>query len=345
MDEQIIKVKLPLNLQEKDFELFIPYQQYKLDKLIVKKIRKAFVSAIGFCLDESGLVKECHHRYPEQLKDYESQANFYYEQTLLDDSTLVRLDDEEEYLVIHHPWLNYYHWLTEIIPKLWMIKDRLRDLILILPEKYLAINFVTESLEPFEFKDVFVLPFNKNLYVENLCLPQIKPICATYDVNMVNEFRDLYTRHIVESSKSTLFLGKRIYISRKLSRTRKIINESAVEEVLKKYDFVIVCSEQYSFFEQVSIFAKADVLVSIHGAGLTNMLFMPAKSKIIELHKRITAARDHHSHVYWYLASALDHDYYHQICEPTDPAADFFTADFIVNINDFEQTLVMATAD
>jgi capsular polysaccharide biosynthesis protein len=135
------------------------------------------------------------------------------------------------------------------------------------------------------------------------------------------------------------FLGKRLYISRKYAQKRKISNEADLERVLQKFGFTIVYCEEHSFFGQVSIFSKAQFLISIHGAGLTNMLFMPPGSAVLELHKRKTNMQDQHSLVYWRLASALDHAYYHLICEPSDPEADFFAADFIVDVTAVERIL------
>jgi capsular polysaccharide biosynthesis protein len=38
-----------------------------------------------------------------------------------------------------------------------------------------------------------------------------------------------------------------------------------------------------SFLQQVEIFSKTKTLVSLHGAALTNMLFMPDDVKIVEI--------------------------------------------------------------
>jgi len=183
------------------------------------------------------------------------------------------------------------------------------------------------------------------LFVKNIVIPQLKPISEAYDSSLVRQQRELYVRYVENLFPRPLSTGNKIYISRKHAQKRKIKNEEALEKIVEQKGFTVVRCEEYTFFEQVSIFSQADFLVSIHGAGLTNMMFMPSGSKILELHKRMTNQRDQHSLVYWRLASALGHAYYHQICEPVDLEADFFSADFIVDEHVFENNLERAMTD
>ena len=47
--------------------------------------------------------------------------------------------------------------------------------------------------------------------------------------------------------------------------------------------FDIIQFEDFSFAEQVKIAFNSKVLVSLHGAGLTNMLFMDKGNYVVEL--------------------------------------------------------------
>ena len=339
MNDTIITVNLPNNLTTHERPLFEQHKQYKLQPLCVKKMQYVFVSHAGFCMDENGLLKECHHHYPEHFENYRNMVGHDYNQAAEDEDKLIYLENDNEYLLIHHPWSNYYHWITESIPKLWQVKGELDKLILILPEEYQGWDFVNKTLQPFTFKDIFYIPTDKSLFVKNLRLPQIKPICASYDSSIVTSQRSFYVDYVKRQQTSTLNCGDKLFVNRKYANRRKIANDDAVQEVLAKHNFVTIDCEFISFYDQVSIFSNARYLVSLHGAGLTNMLFMPPQSSVLELHKRITNANDHHSLVYWYLADALQHNYFHQICEPTDPDAEFFTADFIVDTDKLDENI------
>ncbi|HYW21514.1 MAG TPA: glycosyltransferase family 61 protein [Nodularia sp. (in: cyanobacteria)] len=97
---------------------------------------------------------------------------------------------------------------------------------------------------------------------------------------------------------------RKIYISRSLTQYRKILNESELIPIIENFGFEIIHAEKLSFASQVKLFNEAKVILSSHGAGLTNMLFAPSSALILELFEP-TAARSH----YWMMANALGHKY------------------------------------
>jgi capsular polysaccharide biosynthesis protein len=80
-------------------------------------------------------------------------------------------------------------------------------------------------------------------------------------------------------------------------------------------------------------------LVGEHGSGLTNLLFMGKSTSILELHKNKTNELDHPSPLFWYMAEALEINYYHQLCE-TVGKEDYFDGDYMVDIDLFEKNLI-----
>ena len=83
------------------------------------------------------------------------------------------------------------------------------------------------------------------------------------------------------------------------------------------------------------LLADTRVLVSNHGAGLSNMLFMAPGGSVLELRKR----GDAHNNCYFALASALNLKYYYQLCDPENPNQDAFSADLIVDATMLRQNL------
>ena len=63
----------------------------------------------------------------------------------------------------------------------------------------------------------------------------------------------------------------------------RLRNEREVEPFLLDHGFVFVDLEKFSFADQVRTFAEAEMIVAIHGAGLTNMVWAPPGCKILEI--------------------------------------------------------------
>jgi capsular polysaccharide biosynthesis protein len=131
---------------------------------------------------------------------------------------------------------------------------------------------------------------------------------------------------------------ERLYISRRLAGRRRVIDEEKLIAILEKYGFVIFYPEEHSFLEQVAIFSRVIYLVGMHGSGLTNMLFMPKGASVLEFHKDHTNELDHPSPLFWYMAEALEINYYHQSCL-THGNDDYFTGDYLVDAELFERNI------
>jgi capsular polysaccharide biosynthesis protein len=75
----------------------------------------------------------------------------------------------------------------------------------------------------------------------------------------------------------------KIYLSRRQAKMRQVSNEAELIPLLESAGYAIICAEDFSFWEQVLLFAQCQSLISIHGAGLTNLMFMPAQGQVLEL--------------------------------------------------------------
>jgi len=78
---------------------------------------------------------------------------------------------------------------------------------------------------------------------------------------------------------------RKLYISRAKAGKRKFTaeTEAAVTSLLASAGFATVCLEDLNWPAQVRLFAGADFVAGLHGAGLTNILFANAKG-LLELH-------------------------------------------------------------
>lgn len=337
MNKQIT-VPLPLNIKPEEAYLYEPYTTYALRPQKVKWFKNVFVTASGFCMNNRGLIKECHHDYPQQHENYLNEAAHYYYDVEDHPEKLVTLDDDRVYLAIHHPWFNYYHWICESVFRLWMVRKQLDDLVLLLPEYYKDADFIMGSLEPFKIKHIYFIPAGKSLMVKNLCLPQIKPVCDSYNARQLKQVSAFYRDYIFGEKKMTVEPIERLYVSRELAGRRKVVNEDEIVAILKKYGFTVFHPERVPFLQQVAVFSQVKYLVGEHGSGLTNMLFLKKGASLLELHKNQTNELDHPSPLFWYMTQALGVNHYHQSCQ-THGREDYFEGEYIVDGLLFEENL------
>ena len=331
-------VPLPLNFSPLESDFYLPYQTYKTPVQKIKNFKNTFVAFTGFCINSRGLIKECHHNNPIQYPDYLSEATHYYFDAVDHPENLITFDNNTNYVAIHHPWFNYYHWICESIFRLWMVRNKLSGLTLILPEFYKDADFITGSLEPFNIKSIFYIPNGKSLLVKNLCIPQIKPVCDSYKGNQVRQVSNFYREYVTNKRKYDLPVIEKLYVSRKMAGRRKVMNEDEIVEILDRVGFTIFYPEQHCFLEQVAIFCNVKYLVCEHGSGTTNMLFMDKNTSVLELHKNKTNELTHPSFLFWYMAEALGINYYHQSCT-TVGNEDYFEGSYFVEPKLFEKNI------
>jgi capsular polysaccharide biosynthesis protein len=146
-----------------------------------------------------------------------------------------------------------------------------------------------------------------------------------YNEQLIRGVGDLLAEYYASDLRQTP--QDRIFISRSQAPKRKILNEEEVTELLRQFDFRIVKTEQLSFAEQVRLTAGTRYLVSNHGAGLTNMLFMKPGGNVLELRH----ASDKINNCYFTLASALNLNYFYQSCEPENATEDAHSANLRVD--------------
>lgn len=334
-----INIPYPLNLADQDKYLYRPYLSYELAALKIKRINNVFVTFSGFCMNNKGLIKECHHDYPLQFDYYQNEAAQYYYDVIDHPEKLITLNDDRTYLAIHHPWFNYYHWICESIFRLWMVREQIDKFVLVLPEYYKNADFIMGSLEPFNIKNIFYIPDGMSLMVKNLCLPQIKQVCDSYDSNQLKEVSSFYRNYVLFEKKALFEQTDRLYVSRELASRRTVINETEIQAIVKKHGFTIFHPENFTFLEQVAVFSQVKYLVGTHGSGLTNLLFMQENTSVLELHKSKTNELDHPSPLFWYMAHALEINYYHQLCE-THGREDYFEGNYIIDAGLLEKNLI-----
>ena len=212
------------------------------------------------------------------------------------------------------------------------------DSTLLLPESFESSGYILPSLAPFAIRDIKFVGNNQVFHCRKLLVPSHTAPSGHYNESVIGGLRQLYTDYY--GKMQDVSSSAKVYISRGKAKVRKVINEKDLIAILKEHGFRVVLFEDYPFEQQLRIILNARYVVSNHGAGLTNMLFLPPGSSVFELRKR----GDSHNNCYFALASALDLKYYYQLCKPENPDEDAFSADVYVDLKLFRKNLELMLA-
>jgi hypothetical protein len=229
-------------------------------------------------------------------------------------------------------WSNgYFHWLADALPRLFAVRELARNLVLLLPECYERLEFVQSSLKLFSLGGVEYVRAGEVFVCERLLFPTHTASSGNYNEGLLRELREF----ILAAYRVRPDARRRVYVSRARASKRKIVNEEEVRGVLTEFGFEVVHFEDYGFGEQARLAAESKHLVSNHGAGLTNMLFMQEGGSVLELRREGERERN------WFfnLANAARLDYYYQTCAPEHADDSPHTANLVVDTRRLRENL------
>lgn len=235
----------------------------------------------------------------------------------------ISLNRNKCYAVIHDQWTqNYYHWITQALPRLLMLQQANKSFLLLLPEDHQT-EFHISSLRLMGVNSWETLTVGDIYYeIQNLSYPSHDIQIGDYNDDLIKVLSKKLTASVVKMKTKS-----RIWINRRNRNSRRIVNEEEVLYVVRSFEFEIIEFELLSFEEQIQLMNQANVVAGVHGAGLTNMIFMKPNSKVFEL----TTQMDGGQYYYYTLSNALNHKYYYQLCK-TEREATIQDANLIVDI-------------
>ena len=334
--ESIAIKKMPININQIDRGLFEHELKRTIPATKLHHLKNATVNPDGVVIHKHKILPEI---FPSPNFVY-SRIGFRIWLRLLVRNFLVYRSHEKierDVFWITDIWSRgYFHWILDALPRLFTIKDQLRNATLLLPGEYEEYEFIVSSLKPFSIQDV---KFVQGKYrCKNLFMPTHTAPTGNFNEKMIRGLRSLFTDYFQYSNND--HPNDKVYISRGKARRRKIANENELNEVLEEYGFETINFEDYSFEQQVKIARGTRYLISNHGAGLSNMLFMRSGSSLLELRH----IADKLNNCFFALASALNIKYFYQLCQSVSPDEDAHTANLIVDCqllrNNIEEMLI-----
>ncbi|WP_310621073.1 glycosyltransferase family 61 protein [Flexibacterium corallicola] len=97
---------------------------------------------------------------------------------------------------------------------------------------------------------------------------------------------------------------RKIYVCRQDAKIRQVLNEQKLIDLLGSYGFEVVTPGNLSHKEQVKVFSEAKIVVGVHGAGLTNLMFTQPEGHVIEIFPA-----DYIQGAYTWMSTLKEHQY------------------------------------
>jgi capsular polysaccharide biosynthesis protein len=329
--ETKLKRKYPVNLKPQDLNLFRNDIEKVLPEVSLLKFEDSNVTA------ESIVWR--HFSIANELLIYPHHTEMYYWRYTI--SNMLKRKRQVllpgKYFLCTDYWADgYFHWMCDSLPRIFLVRDQLKDGTLLLPEQY-TLPYYKETLQAFEIKEIRRIPIKTYFHFSELYSPGQPTVSGEHNPLLTRMLREHLLHHYSKSFTGVLNFPN-IYISRNKAKYRKVLNEDEIITVLKKYGFKVIFFEDYCMNEQVEIAFNARNVISLHGANLTNTLFMKPGGNVLEFRKTNDAMNNY----YYSLVDSVDCNYYYQNCEHIDRrVGNFF--DVIVNAEELDSNLKQMT--
>ena len=263
------------------------------------KFRDALVTAEGFVL-KNGSVLPVNQVTPVHRKQF--GWRYYLAQRIR--KKQVRLDPFNRYALCYNYWSNvYFHWICDTLPRMHHLQTFDPSIVFLVPEEKYA-GYARQSMEALGISRIEVIPKGCTALVPELfVLDHLAPTGNFHPPTMLTIRERLI--------KSPGVPGHRgIYASRAKARYKHVVNEQAVNGMLSDVGVETVYFEEMPFTEQVQVMQNTKLLIGMHGANLTNMLFMPSGGIVLEFRE----IGDKKNNCFYALADALGLHYYCLFC-------------------------------
>jgi hypothetical protein len=186
--------------------------------------------------------------------------------------------------LMHHLFITFKYItnnkcnIKTIYPIFFKSNDRIED---VLENKYKDLLFTGMGFNYELFKDIYrrflnkeSIRINKLEYVnESINFSKEEPLFQSFKNNILANFNIHSKKRQID--KTVTFIIR--------SGTRRITNIDRVKERLSRFRINYVSLENLSIKEQLDIVSNSDILIGVHGAGLTWGIFMKERSQMIEI--------------------------------------------------------------
>ncbi len=236
------------------------------------------------------------------------------------------------------PIINYGHWLVDVLPRIYLLKksgwfDRV-DWFVVPNYSY---DFQKDSLKLLGIDENRIIQGSDQLHITADVLIASTAPRGERSYLMPAWMVEFHRESFLNNQLVTNKFSPVVYISRRDGTTRKVLNEDKLIDLLEPYGFKAYELSKLSFIEKVNLFFNAKVILSVVGAGLSNVVYCRKEAKVIEIFPQVLVDTFNYN-----LAKSVGVDYYYLICKSETQAKKLTKAnstDLTVDLDQLKEVL------
>lgn len=165
---------------------------------------------------------------------------------------------------------NYFHFFNSFIGQLALLAKHDIDMSLpiLIPQNIFESKYLDElkGISPKIRCMNFINSTKRKVKFEKAYFAKSNPY-TTRTFSLIANFLN------IEISDPKSIYETNIFLNRNTDKIRTILNIEEIRAIIQKNGFVEVCTDNISQAKQIELFRNVKNIISIHGAGLTNLLF------------------------------------------------------------------------
>lgn len=174
---------------------------------------------------------------------------------------------------------NYYHWMNDVLPRIRLYQDVAEEVDYFCIADDVPVKFVRVLAE-------FNIPVEKILTVserEKLHFDFLYVASLPGSEGRSPEWAVQYVRQKLIRLPMRAPALRKFYLRRGDAVERRILNEAELMDILCKHGFEVIETGELDIAAQCALMQQAGTIVAMHGAALTNLIFAPENTTVVEI--------------------------------------------------------------
>jgi len=237
-------------------------------------VENVLVTAEGIAFLETGecIVESIYPMTAEECKSRFPTLASHLSDPLLVQNSAKSAETIPEAIFLREPGeTGFFHWVNSVLPRL-AVLDRLPHLKGLPLLAYLGPKYASDSFRALGYDPIQVRSQTQPLLVHKLWIATPCIIEGDHFTRSPFWTQELRRAFKIDHNNAG---SRMLYLSRSDSKVRRASNESKIIDLCMGLGADIIQTEGMSFTDQIALFRGVKLLISIHGAGLSNMAFMP----------------------------------------------------------------------